>query len=62
MSALVIGKNMDNVENSEFSTFCGKLVAEGNSLAVRSDAPRHLPRYGFRRREAGQKIKKAESP
>ena len=37
MSALVIGKNMDNVENSEFSTFCGKLVAERNRLAVRNE-------------------------
>ena len=32
--ALSIGKNMDNVENNEFSTFCGKLVAEGNRFTA----------------------------
>ncbi len=32
-SALIIGKKLDNVENYEFSTFCGKLVAERNNFA-----------------------------
>ena len=32
--ALLIGKNLENVENYEFSTFCGKLVAEGNRFTA----------------------------